>query len=166
MLVASAVFLAAFIVIESSVKRPMLELSLFRYPRFVGVQILPVGTCYCYIVLLVLLPLECGFAFDALLLRSRRRGLGTLLLVLLALERSFAFEASWLGVMFGFTSGRQRLRVNRLAAPIDMIAAGTSALIAMAAAANPTNHDGKILLNSAGTTSLAACTWTPAAIAI
>jgi hypothetical protein len=36
----------------------MLELSLFRYPRFVGVQILPVGTCYCYIVLIVMLPLR------------------------------------------------------------------------------------------------------------
>jgi len=36
----------------------MLELSLFRYPRFVGVQMLPVGTCYCYIVLVVMLPLR------------------------------------------------------------------------------------------------------------
>jgi MFS family permease len=58
LLVGSAVFLAAFIVVESRVKRPMLELSLFKYPRFVGVQILPVGTCYCYIVLIVMLPLR------------------------------------------------------------------------------------------------------------
>ncbi|WP_454871551.1 MFS transporter [Paraburkholderia xenovorans] len=58
LLVASVVFLAAFIVVETHVKRPMLELSLFRYPRFVGVQILPVGTCYCYIVLIVMLPLR------------------------------------------------------------------------------------------------------------
>ncbi|WP_224032603.1 MFS transporter [Paraburkholderia caribensis] len=58
LLIASAAFLVAFIVIETSVKRPMLELSLFRYPRFVGVQILPVGTCYCYIVLVVMLPLR------------------------------------------------------------------------------------------------------------
>ena len=36
----------------------MLDLALFRYPRFVGVQVLPIGTCYCYIVLLVLLPLR------------------------------------------------------------------------------------------------------------
>lgn len=36
----------------------MLDLSLFRYPRFVGVQVLPMGTCYGYIVLVVLLPLR------------------------------------------------------------------------------------------------------------
>ncbi|WP_213779540.1 MFS transporter [Caballeronia sp. dw_276] len=58
LLVASAVFLAAFIMVEAHVKRPMLELSLFKYPRFIGVQILPVGTCYCYIVLIVMLPLR------------------------------------------------------------------------------------------------------------
>jgi MFS family permease len=58
LLAASAFFLAAFILVETRVKRPMLELSLFRYPRFVGVQILPVGTCYCYIVLIVMLPLR------------------------------------------------------------------------------------------------------------
>lgn len=58
LLVASAVFLAAFITVETRVKRRMLELSLFKYPRFVGVQILPVGTCYCYIVLIVMLPLR------------------------------------------------------------------------------------------------------------
>jgi len=34
----------------------MLDLSLFRYPRFVGVQLLPVATTYSYVVLLVLLP--------------------------------------------------------------------------------------------------------------
>jgi Na+/melibiose symporter-like transporter len=36
----------------------MLDLSLFRYPRFVGVQVLPIATCYCYVVLLVLMPLR------------------------------------------------------------------------------------------------------------
>jgi len=36
----------------------MLDLSLFRYGRFVGVQLLPVATCYCFVVLLVLLPLR------------------------------------------------------------------------------------------------------------
>jgi MFS family permease len=57
-LCASALLLGAFIAVERRVKRPMLELSLFRYPRFVGVQMLPVGTCYCYIVLIVMLPLR------------------------------------------------------------------------------------------------------------
>ncbi|MFM0341692.1 MFS transporter [Paraburkholderia fungorum] len=58
LLVLSAVMLVAFVTVETRVKRPMLELSLFRYPRFVGVQILPIGTCYCYIVLIVMLPLR------------------------------------------------------------------------------------------------------------
>jgi MFS family permease len=55
---ASAAVLGAFIAIERHISRPMLDLSLFRYPRFVGVQALPVATCYCYVVLLVLLPLR------------------------------------------------------------------------------------------------------------
>jgi MFS family permease len=58
LLAAAAALLAAFIAIEHRVVRPMLDLSLFRYPRFVGVQLLPIATCYCYIVLLVLLPLR------------------------------------------------------------------------------------------------------------
>ena len=39
-----------------------------------------------------------------------------------------------------------------LAAAIDMIAAGTSAPTAIAAKQNPTNHEGNIFTNSAGTT--------------
>jgi MFS family permease len=58
LLAGAAALAVAFVVIEARVARPMLDLSLFRYPRFVGVQVLPVATCYCYIVLLVLLPLR------------------------------------------------------------------------------------------------------------
>jgi MFS family permease len=58
LLLAAAALLGAFIVVETSIARPMLDLSLFRYPRFIGVQLLPVATCYCYVVLLVLLPLR------------------------------------------------------------------------------------------------------------
>lgn len=47
---------AAFCCIELKVEHPMLQLSLLKYPRFLGVQMLPLGTCYCYIVLIVLLP--------------------------------------------------------------------------------------------------------------
>ncbi len=47
-----------------------------------------------------------------------------------------------------------------------MIAAGTSAPIAIAAKLNPTNQSGKIVMNSAGTTSVGDLTDTPAAIAI
>jgi len=55
---AAALAAAIFVAVEARVARPMLDLSLFRYPRFVGVQALPIATCYCYIVLLVLLPLR------------------------------------------------------------------------------------------------------------
>lgn len=57
-LLGAATMLAAFILVETRSARPMLDLSLFRYPRFVGVQVLPIATCYCYVVLLVLLPLR------------------------------------------------------------------------------------------------------------
>ncbi|MFV8982660.1 MFS transporter [Serratia fonticola] len=55
-LICALTCLIAFVVIELRSKEPMLELSLLRHPRFIGVQILPLGTCYCYIVLIVLLP--------------------------------------------------------------------------------------------------------------
>lgn len=58
LLFASVVMLLVFIAIERRVRRPMLDLSLFRYKRFVGVQMLPVATCYGYVVLLVMLPIR------------------------------------------------------------------------------------------------------------
>ncbi|KAF2406922.1 Major Facilitator Superfamily protein [Pseudomonas antarctica] len=66
----AAVFLLTFIFVEHRASQPMLDLRLFRFPRFIGVQVLPIGTCYCYIVLIVLLPLrfigvEGASAFDA-----------------------------------------------------------------------------------------------------
>lgn len=57
-LIGSAFFLVVFIKVESRAARPMLDLSLFRLGRFVGVQILPIGTCFAYIVLVVMLPLR------------------------------------------------------------------------------------------------------------
>jgi EmrB/QacA subfamily drug resistance transporter len=55
---AAVLLMVAFVVVEHIQSRPMLDLSLFRYPRFVGVQMLPIATCYCYVVLLVILPLR------------------------------------------------------------------------------------------------------------
>ncbi len=61
------------------------------------------------------------------------------------------------------------LRVKRLAAAIDMIAAGTSAPIAMAAYPTPANHGGNSFSNSCGTASCGLgglpATLTPAATA-
>lgn len=58
LLAAAAVFLLLFILVEQRASQPMLDLRLFRFARFIGVQLLPIGTCYCYIVLVVLLPLR------------------------------------------------------------------------------------------------------------
>jgi len=58
-LVAAAAFmLAAFITIERLQKRPMLDLSLFAYPRFVGVQSLPVAAGFGFIAPLAILPIR------------------------------------------------------------------------------------------------------------
>lgn len=58
LLSASALLLGLFVIIEKRVKHPMLDLTLLRFPRFIGVQMLPIGTCFCYIVLVVMLPLR------------------------------------------------------------------------------------------------------------
>ena len=56
LLVGAAILLAGFIAIELLQKRPMLDLSLFRYARFVSVQALPVAVAYSFIVPFILLP--------------------------------------------------------------------------------------------------------------
>lgn len=58
LLIASVLLLAIFIAVELRTRRPMLDLTLFANARFVGVQLLPVGTCYCFVVLLIVLPLR------------------------------------------------------------------------------------------------------------
>lgn len=58
LLAGAAACLAAFIAAERRVRRPMLDLSLFRYPRFVGVQLLAAAPAYGFVVLLILLPLR------------------------------------------------------------------------------------------------------------
>jgi MFS family permease len=58
LLAGAAACLAAFIATERRVRRPMLDLSLFRYPRFVGVQLLAAAPAYGFVVLLILLPLR------------------------------------------------------------------------------------------------------------
>ncbi|PYE44068.1 MFS transporter [Rhizobium sp. PP-F2F-G20b] len=56
LLAGALVFLLAFVATERAVSRPMLDLSLFAYPRFVGVQLLAAAPAYGFVVLLVLLP--------------------------------------------------------------------------------------------------------------
>ncbi|MFB9948087.1 MFS transporter [Rhizobium puerariae] len=58
MLAGSVLLLFAFVVVERLARRPMLDLSLFRYPRFVGVQLLAAAPAYGFVVLLILLPVR------------------------------------------------------------------------------------------------------------
>jgi EmrB/QacA subfamily drug resistance transporter len=51
-----AVFLAAFVVVESKVRRPMFDLSLFKRPTFVVVVCQPFTITFGFVVLLVYLP--------------------------------------------------------------------------------------------------------------
>ena len=69
-------------------------------------------------------------------------------------DTHLAICASCAWSMFGSMNSRWMLRVYRFAAAIDMIAAGTSAPMPIAAKATPTNHDGKWCRNSAGTAKL------------
>lgn len=57
-LIGAGFFALAFVAVELRALHPMLDLTLFRYRRFLGVQMLPIATCYSYVVLLVLLPLR------------------------------------------------------------------------------------------------------------
>lgn len=57
-LAASVAAFFLFVRTERRAEAPLLDLSLFRYGRFVGVQVLPLATCYGYVVLLVLMPLH------------------------------------------------------------------------------------------------------------
>lgn len=54
----SVALLTVFIVIERRVARPMLDLNLFRYRQFVGVQLLAAAPAYGFVVLLILLPIR------------------------------------------------------------------------------------------------------------
>ncbi|WP_369789713.1 MFS transporter [Rouxiella sp. WC2420] len=55
---ATVVLLILFVAVERKVRHPMLDLSLFRYARFIGVQALPLSTAFAFVVLLVLLPMQ------------------------------------------------------------------------------------------------------------
>lgn len=57
MLGGAALLLGIFVAVELRRTRPMLELSLFRYPRFIGVQLLPVATGFSFIALIVYVPI-------------------------------------------------------------------------------------------------------------
>ncbi|MFC5741270.1 MFS transporter [Dyella tabacisoli] len=55
-LLAATGLFVAFVAIERRVAQPMLDLSLFRNARFVGVQVLAATPAFFYVVLIVMLP--------------------------------------------------------------------------------------------------------------
>lgn len=57
LLSSSVLLLGTFIQIERSRARPMLDLSLFAFPRFIGVQLLPIATGFSFVSLLIYLPI-------------------------------------------------------------------------------------------------------------
>lgn len=58
LLVGAVALLAIFITVERRHRRPMLDLSLFAYARFVGAQALPVGVAFSFVVPFFLLPVR------------------------------------------------------------------------------------------------------------
>lgn len=56
--VCSLLLFCGFIVRCQRVNNPVLDISLLCTPRFAGVLLLPIATCYCYVVLLIILPLH------------------------------------------------------------------------------------------------------------
>lgn len=57
LLISAGVLFCLFVYIELHKNNPMLDLSLFKFPRFVGVQILPLATGFSFVVFLVYLPI-------------------------------------------------------------------------------------------------------------
>src|ERR1700753_2584289 len=85
---------------------------------------------------------------------------------LMTSETSLAIRASAGGVNGVRTNSPQRLRVNRFAVAMDMMAAGTRAPMPMAARQKPANHSGNMRRKSSGTTAEVSFDWMPAASAI
>lgn len=68
LLAGAAALLAIFLRVERTTaqrhqaglaaRAPMLDLSFFRFPRFLGAQLLPIATAFCFVVLLIALPIR------------------------------------------------------------------------------------------------------------
>ena len=56
--ISSMLLFSGFLARCLRVQNPILDITLLRRPRFVGVLLLPVATCYCYVVLLIIIPLH------------------------------------------------------------------------------------------------------------
>lgn len=58
LLAGSALMFGLFVLVERTTQRPMLDLSLFLFPRFVGAQLLAIAPSFAFVALLVLLPVR------------------------------------------------------------------------------------------------------------
>lgn len=58
LLLGAALLCAIFLRIERTRRAPMLDLTFFRFPRFLGAQLLPIATAFCFVVLLIALPIR------------------------------------------------------------------------------------------------------------
>ncbi|SCC03119.1 MFS transporter [Kosakonia oryziphila] len=56
--IASTLLIRWFVNHCRKIKHPVFDIALLRSPRFAGVLLLPVATCYCYVVLLIIIPLH------------------------------------------------------------------------------------------------------------
>ena len=110
---AALVCMAVFIAVERRAVRPMLDLSLFRYPRFVGVQLLPIATCFCFVVLLILLPVR----FIGIEGRSETRA-G---LIMLALSAPMLIVPYLAGVLTRWVSARVLSAIGLLIAAAGLL---------------------------------------------
>lgn len=97
-LLAAAVLFVAFVRIERRVTRPMLELSLFRRARFVGVQVLAASPAFFFVTLIVTLPGR-FIGIDGLSALEAGRMMIALAAPLLVVPFLAAFLSRW------FTSG-------------------------------------------------------------
>ncbi|GAB3921721.1 MFS transporter [Mucilaginibacter myungsuensis] len=58
LLAGSVLLFGLFVLVERVAKRPMLDLSLFLFPRFVGAQLLAIAPSFAFVALLVMLPVR------------------------------------------------------------------------------------------------------------
>ena len=56
--ISAMLLFSGFVVRCLGVENPVLDISLLLRPRFAGVLLLPIATCYCYVVLLIIIPLH------------------------------------------------------------------------------------------------------------
>lgn len=97
-IIVAVVLFVLFVMIEKRIKRPMLDLTLFRSARFVGVQLLAASPAFFFVVLIVMLPAR-FIGIDGLTALEAGQVMVALAAPLLVVPVLAAFLSRW------FTSG-------------------------------------------------------------